>query len=154
MMAGQGSTQEGLVLNTTDGPVSLAPDALLVFVDETGTDHLKDPHHPVFGLGGCVVTAVRYLPAIETPWMEMRRRCFPDWEGRPLHASSLQPTPAQLDGLSAFFESGSFARVAALLSNRTELTAPNHRYELTALALLGRIHEVAPTSGPSAAFTS
>jgi hypothetical protein len=34
------------------------------------------------------------------------------------------------------------------LSNRTELAVPNHRYELTALALLGRIHEVAPAFWP------
>jgi hypothetical protein len=147
-MASEGRMGKGLVLHTSDGPVSLAPDALLVFVDETGADDLKDPHHPVFGLGGCVVLARQYLPTIHDPWMDLRRRCFPDWERRTLHASSLQPTPAQLEALSAFFVGGAFARVAALLSKRTELSVPAHRYELTALALLNRINKVAPAFWP------
>lgn len=37
--------------------LAVSANSMLVFVDETGEEWFRDPHHPVFGLGGCTVAA-------------------------------------------------------------------------------------------------
>lgn len=136
-----------LIFNTTDGPLNVANDTLLVFIDETGHEKLADRRYPIFGLGGCVVRADEYLSAIHNPWTSMKSTCFPQVTG-PLHATGLRPTPQQATGIADVFLNGRFGRIASVLSNRTAINTSHVRYQLTTGSLMKRLENVALTFWP------
>lgn len=106
-------------LPTSDRAVTdIDPDDLLVFLDETGDESLTDDSHPVFGLGGCAIRLALYDAALRDPWSDLRRHYFPTVLGA-MHAHELKPSQRQLKGLSSFFRSWPFLRVAALVSRRS-----------------------------------
>jgi hypothetical protein len=53
--------------------LDLPTDCLVVFVDETGDELLKDPVQKVFGLAGCAVMAADLDRVVREPWLEVRR---------------------------------------------------------------------------------
>ncbi len=97
---------------------------VLVFIDETGHELLKDKNYPVFGLGGCVCLAKDYHKQIVEPWKQVES-VF-DKALLPLHASALsknETTDAQFDVINNFFAANAFGRFACILSDRTENTS-------------------------------
>jgi hypothetical protein len=125
--------------NPRPAAVTPKPHTLLIYLDETGSEDIADPGHPVFGIGGCAVMVEQYLSDLYGPWRRMKADCFggPDVA---LHASELRnPTPKQLDALSDFFSASGIFRFAAMMklstANRTELT----NYQLTAYAVRMRV---------------
>ena len=68
--------------------LTIKPDTLLLFIDETGHEQLTDPNYPIFGMGGCAVMGNSYEHIIREPWRELKAQHFggPDV---PLHASDL-----------------------------------------------------------------
>lgn len=140
-----------LLFNTADGPVEVAQDAVLVFIDETGHEKLADRKYPIFGLGGCVVRADQYLATIHNPWTAMRAAYFPGRRA-PLHATGLRPTPSQAAAIAEVFAAGRFGRIATVLSDRTAIKVPNTRYQIAVTSLLRRFDEVAPSFWPISAI--
>jgi hypothetical protein len=131
----------GLTLKVTDedSPIELSSDSLLVFIDETGEEHFRDPKHPVFGLGGCAVHAADYETAIAAPWRQMKDRLFGGRDS-PLHAADLRnPSKEQLDALAAFFSNPGFSRFAAIASRSTEIRDPLPPYQIVATTLMRRV---------------
>ncbi|GAG26739.1 unnamed protein product, partial [marine sediment metagenome] len=50
-----------IILDTKkEGKVQIEGNSLLVFIDETGNEYLKDKKYPIFGLGGCAVICKDY----------------------------------------------------------------------------------------------
>lgn len=137
----------GLLLNSSDGPLDIADDTLLVFIDETGHEELADAAHPIFGLGGCVIRADQYWNTLHEPWTRMRSVNFPELDG-PLHAAGLRPTQEQAMAIARFFATGPFGRIAVVLSDRTAINVPQTRYQLATLALTRQLEHVAPTFWP------
>lgn len=136
-----------LTIHTTTGRIRLPGDTLLVFLDETGSEDLSDPVHPVFGLGGCVTTAGQYGSILDVPWKRLKEQHFPDVKGA-LHAADLRPSAEGAQAIGDFFRERRFGRVAALISNRTDISVEHHRYQLTVTALVKRIDAVALTFWP------
>jgi Protein of unknown function (DUF3800) len=140
-------TSDYLILASTAGDVRVPGDALLVFLDETGGEHLADPSHPVFGLGGCLVRADAYGQALDAPWRELKAREFPDVDG-PLHASARQFNTPQMSGLSAFFRTAPIGRFAAVISNKTKIGVSHPNFQLVVGAAMKRIDAIALTFWP------
>lgn len=93
----------------------------MLFVDETGHEDFADPNYPVFGFGGCAVTAGAAEESIKKPWRAMKAAHF-DGENMPLHAAALRhPTSRQLAALQEFFSRPTFGRFAAVMTKSTIL---------------------------------
>ena len=132
-----------LILRTDSGDVSLDADCIVVFIDETGQENFKDPQYPVFGLGGCAVRVDLFERLIHRPWSHMKDRWF-DGDSLPLHAADLrEPSQQQLEALAYFFTNFGFCRVAAMVSDQSELLTDLPPYQLAAEALIQRILHVA-----------
>ena len=104
--------------------LTLYPNDLLVYFDETGSETLDDPNYPVFGLGGCAITGDTYLTELEQPWRELKESHFgsPD---KPLHASQIDTAnSAGISALGDFFTQRSFARFASVFTSRTRIEPP------------------------------
>jgi len=136
------ATMDILYLQSPTGDVALAPSCLLVALDETGHEELADPQYPVFGLGGCACLVQDYDALIRSPWVALKATCFGS-PTEPIHAAGLRPSPEQAAAIGAFFRSKPFARIAALLTDRTALAVPLTKYEVTALTLTNRLREIA-----------
>lgn len=136
-----------LLFNTADGPLEASKDTLLVFIDETGHEKLADRKYPIFGLGGCVVRADQYLSTVHNPWAALKLSHFPRLNG-PLHATGLRPTAAQAAGIAEVFTTGRFGRIAAVLSDRTTITVPHTRYQITTTSFTKRFDQVCPAFWP------
>ncbi len=93
---------------------------VLVFIDETGHELLKDKNYPVFGLGGCACLAKDYLALIYEPWKQVESVFEPSQ--LPLHATDLpkhKMTNVHFDAINHFFADNAFARFACLVTNQT-----------------------------------
>ena len=111
---------------------------VLVFIDETGHELLKDKQYPVFGLGGCLCLAGDYQKQICEPW-KLVESTF-DKSDLPLHASALPKnnmTDVHFDAINNFFITNAFARFACIVSNRTINSSP---YDFFAIAIAD-LHE-------------
>ncbi len=112
---------------------------LLVYIDESGDEHLTDPNYRVFGLGGCAVRFDRYEVDLAAGWRAMKRLMF-GGENTQMHASRLEPTEAQIAGLAHFFRTSPFYRLAALVNDESTLTSDGlSRYEVVASKLVRNI---------------
>jgi hypothetical protein len=131
-----------ITLNVEGGNTIAVPTtALLVWLDETGHEFLLDKNNPFFGLGGCVIEARKYNSKMRKPWADMKTRLFSGVSQ--LHAADLRkPTPPQLVGLSHIFEKGEFKRIAAVVTDQTNLANGIKPYEATALCLIERLRKV------------
>jgi hypothetical protein len=116
----------------------------LFFIDETGHEEFKDPHYPVFGMGGCAQLAGLCFRHIDEPWKQMRQKRFPEAAGRPLHAAELRtPTPEQMSALGDFFREGMFSRLAVM--SRVTATKPESMsmIDVVAITLLNQAAKIA-----------
>jgi len=101
--------------------VSLAPSTLLVFVDETGNDSLRDPKYPIFGFGALALQAEVYCNSLREAWLQMKDVAF-SGRNMELHACDLRPpTGAQIENLNAFFRCHNFARISRIFTIDTAL---------------------------------
>lgn len=141
--------EDALILETRgQGSVILESSCLTVWIDETGHELFADRNYPVFGLGGCAVLVRNYRRFVEIPWKYMKRTFF-DGEDGILHASELKnPSKEQLGALQHFFTKFDFCRVAALVSDRTHLSAALKPYQIVARVLYERIKNVAQWQQP------
>jgi hypothetical protein len=99
--------------------LTVAPDSLLVFVDDTGHEALAGDHS-YYGLGGFAVIKDHYDQAIKPAWLDVRRAV----KGSPfipLHGSTLGQTATAEDFavIKAFFQSHQVPRFAATVSRTT-----------------------------------
>ena len=132
-----------IILDTKKGKVQIEGNSLLVFIDETGNEYLKDKEYPIFGLGGCAVICKEYNNSIRMPWYNMKDAFFDRKENK-LHAKDLfQPKKIQINALSDFFKKNKFARIAAVMSNKTINNTEYDVYNLIARDLYERILDVA-----------
>lgn len=105
-----------MIINFDDGTYhEVLADSMLVFVDETGCEDLKDPNFPFFGLGGCCIKASDYYESIDKPWKSLKNRCF-GAQDISLHAAGTKFSKIQIDGLNDYFQSNMFGRFAAVAS--------------------------------------
>jgi|GEM_PF-3119520 len=120
----------------------LGGDCLVIAIDETGLETLKDKGQPFFGFGGCGFMVSDYEKLVDVAWGYMAKRFFADIK-RPLHASDIQHSKDQIEALNHFFTKFEFFRVAAVMSAKATYTTEAGVVELLANALLLRILEIA-----------
>jgi hypothetical protein len=132
-----------IILETKENKVQIEGNSLLVFIDEKGNEYLKDKEYPIFGLGGCAVICKEYNNSIRKTWNNMKDTFFNGKENK-LHAKDLfQPKKIQINAISDFFKKNKFARVAAVMSNKTINNTEYDIYNLITSALYKRILNVA-----------
>ena len=136
-------------------PLPIGPQTLLLFVDETGTETLNDPNYPVFGFGACAVLASGYQECLVKPWLALKSNLF-DGINAPLHAADLRASKNQMSGLNRFFTTSQFARLAAVITDKTwlsnELQEWEHEdliYELATKTFMNRLPPVLDALQPS-----
>jgi hypothetical protein len=125
------------------GHLAIDPQSLLIFVDETGHEFLSDPNYPIFGLGGCAITASAYVEVVAEPWRRWKDEHF---EGIdiPFHAAELYGMRNNaVEALGEFFRIGRFSRFGAIIKNTTTLDKAIEIYAVIAGAVVKRIEEVA-----------
>ena len=125
----------------TDKNTHEVPDSyLLVGLDETGHE-LISSHHPVFGIGGCAIPVRDYESVVRTPWQMLKRKHFGVAEDVPLHAVEVSRniTAEQAMALGDFFDSGSFGRIAALVTTETNLADDIPPYKIVAYEVLEKM---------------
>ena len=131
-----------LFLEGPEGVVGLPGSALLVAIDETGDEALKDPNHPIFGLGGCAVMVRDYERRVRAPWSYMKSRWFSDVPV--LHAVDLRPDAEQIGALNHFFAKFEFFRLYSALSDKTQLEAGLDPLSVVGPSLIKRIESLLP----------
>lgn len=92
--------------------LTLLPETLYVFVDDTGHEHLAGSSF--YGLGGCAVLGRDYERLIAGPWSLVRLVVMGD-EHAALHAADFgrSATPHQLEDVVRFFREKPFMRLGA-----------------------------------------
>jgi hypothetical protein len=121
----------------------LSEKTLVVALDDTGNEEFKDPHYPVFGIGGCAFLVRDYPRLIENPWNDMCQRFFPNVE-RPMHATELgRLSQEQLDAFRHFFENFQFFRIATTASIKSIKEIDDSFIRIVGASLLQRICEIA-----------
>ncbi len=113
--------ETAIAFTDEDGNTStFSGNTVLVFIDETGHELLKDKQYPVFGLGGCLCFARDYQKQICEPWKRVESTFGKKY--LPLHASALpknKMTDVHFSAINSFFTNNAFARFACLVSDRT-----------------------------------
>lgn len=100
----------------------VAPETLLVFIDETGIEDYSDPRNPTFGRGGCAVAAAGYQKLLRKPWRKLKRE-YLGGASKPFHATAFEqsrPTLVQIGALNRFLQL-KFWRFAVMSDSRTKL---------------------------------
>lgn len=103
-----------------DSEINVSPNSVLVFLDETGDEQLKDPKYPIFGLGGCCILAKNYINLIDRPWSKIKHEMF-NLEDKPLHASGNHFSFKQRTAINNFFLTNSFGRFTTISSLNTQI---------------------------------
>lgn len=121
----------------------LAPDCLLVCVDDTGHEWLVGDQ-AFYGLGGCAVLMRDYERVVAGPWRTVRRSVTGS-EDSPLHASDFgrKATHDQLGAVATFFKAQPFMRIGAAGTASTILPSSLPLMRIVLEALKMRIIEVA-----------
>lgn len=123
------------LLNITDNTV-------LIFLDETGHEELRDPNYPIFGYGGCMLPAKLYSSNIVNPWDMIKKNYF-NMQNKPLHAADLnRPTPKQLEAMNRFFSTFEFGRFAAVITDKSINNSNADFYHIMAGAIYKRIEKI------------
>ena len=139
----KGDMKTMITIHAKKDKINVPGDALLVFIDETGNEYLKDKEYPIFGLGGCAVICKDYNKLIREPWSIMKDRFFNGRE-KILHAKDLfHPTECQINTIAELFKNNIFSRVAAVLSTKTINNTEYDIYNIIARCLYNRIIDIA-----------
>jgi hypothetical protein len=124
--------------------LKILPNSLVVFVDDTGHEELKQKDHPVYGLGGCAVMAENLDTLLVQPWRNVRQNILgsPD---TPLHASEFAQIakPEQIATIVKFFRSQPFCRLGAIMTNDTTTADGMNGIKTIANTLMNRIVDIA-----------
>jgi hypothetical protein len=122
--------------------IAVTEPELLVFVDETGGESLKDPANPVFGLAGCAMRADSYFGIVAPAWRELKaKHC--GGEDVPLHASEFSPSDSDaVIALSDFFRTQHFSRFGVTITTATDC-AGLEPFRLVSSALLEQFRKTA-----------
>lgn len=104
--------------------LTLAPNCLAVFIDDTGHELLLGDH-VTYGLGGCAVLAQEYEKVIRDPWRSIRQAINGDPD-LPLHAVRFGHTSSskQKDLVADFFARSAFSRLGVVTTIQTVLPDP------------------------------
>jgi hypothetical protein len=129
--------------------LTVHPQCLMVFIDETGQEDLADPNYQVFGFGGCLIPATAVEEYLAGPWRALKAAHF-GGSDVPLHAADLSnPTSLQLGALANFFETQKFGRFAATVTSKSLLPAGIVPYDVLPAALRRRWAELASRVQPT-----
>lgn len=134
-----------LMLEIDNGKtISIKEDTLLVFLDETGNEKLKDKKFPIFGLGGCAIPAKYYHSLIDLPWKKLRKEILgnPD---KALHAAELKMdslSKESLNELGKFFVKSLIKRIATVISDKTFFEDNYGNYQVAASVVSKKITEI------------
>lgn len=123
--------------------LSVSPDCLLFFADDTGHEALI-PGQLVYGLGGCAVMAKEVDQIIRGPWQKVRESVSGSGDA-PLHANEFSRTARRedIEAVAAFFRQQQFARFGAIISESSSLPSELSPMQAVAKALQNRIIDVA-----------
>ncbi len=92
--------------------ITLNPDDLIVFIDESGNEKLKDKNNPIFAVGGFCCYVKTFIEDINREWNNIKLKNF-DTKGCFLHASEIDINNTKLIyDISSFFNKITFARFA------------------------------------------
>ncbi len=100
-------------IEVEDTSIQPSDNTMLVFIDETGNQSLKDDSFPIFGLGACAVLAKDYEAEVELPWRKVRQALLGD-EQAALHACELKVenlSQDQIEAVSIFFKTSPIYRI-------------------------------------------
>lgn len=125
--------------------LELPATCLLVFLDETGENSYSDPHYPLFGIGGCVVTVGQYEQFVKVPWKGMMRKSFggPDQIFHSTDYAGGRGTPDQYGALTQYFTKFPIGRIASVITNLAAREVDIDTYRLVAASLFERFRQVA-----------
>lgn len=114
-------------------------DNLLVFIDETGDESLRDPNFPLFGLAGCAMRADAYYLKVAPAWRELRSAHFTE----DVHAAGIGTSNAAgVSALGDFFRTAHFSRIGVVLTRLSSLVGTDP-FQAASLALLERLKQAA-----------
>jgi len=94
----------------------------VIFIDETGSEDLKDPNNRTFGRGGCGILLSEYEVSFARPWKKLKRERL-GGANRPFHAADFgqsRPSMHQIAGINSFMRRP-FWRFAAICESNTML---------------------------------
>lgn len=117
--------EENLVIQLEGGELmELESSCFCVFIDETGSESLRDPNYPIFGIGGCGIMVSHYREWLALPWTRMKSLYFEN-PNIALHAAEIRPRMPEFDqkvrGLNEFFGGGPYSRFAAIYETNTNI---------------------------------
>jgi hypothetical protein len=122
--------------------LSVPGSRLMVFVDETGHEKLRDPAYPLFGLAGCVLRADAYFGFVAPAWRKLKLEHF-GAENTRLHAADRGSIPkSAMEAFGQFFRTEHFSRIGVTVTDKCDL-AGFEPYQVVATALLERLRETA-----------
>jgi hypothetical protein len=122
--------------------LTVHPQCLGFFLDESGHEEFADPNHPVYVLGGCAVIAADIEAVLRSPWRELKDRHFGGAD-RPLHASDVRnPTTEQVEALATFFRQQPFGRFAVAMTKNTILPSQTKPIEIMPGLLRRRYEQI------------
>ncbi len=120
-------------------------DSFVLFLDETGHEHLSDPNYPILGIGGCAMMGDNYDNLVRVPWRQLKKDFWSDSD-YPLHAAdSRNFTEEQVKSIAKFFTTQAFIRFAAVMKMSTKISEELYPYQAVALAVHKRIEKIIPT---------
>ena len=124
------------------GALSVSPDCIVFFIDETGHEELAEGHH-VFGMGGCAALARDLDRLVRIPWRQIRRAVAGD-ENAPLHATDINArlTKEQQKLIGSFFTENEFRRIGVASTVNTKLVGEVELMTAVAKTLANRIVEI------------
>ena len=116
---------------------------LLIFLDETGDESLRDPRAPFFGFGGLIVVARDYFSQVENPWHRIKDQFFGGID-TPLHAADLKnPSNQIIEAFNDFFTVHTFGRFGVSCTDKTVVELDVKIENVVAACIWDRIKEVA-----------
>jgi hypothetical protein len=120
-----------------------SPLCLLIYIDETGQEELRDLQNPIFGMGGCAVLCSTAHRLLETPWHEMKHTVFGDRDFG-FHASSTLSgaTTAQRAAVLQFFRDSLISRFAAVIRISTVISPELTPYQAISSVMFSLIEKV------------
>jgi Protein of unknown function (DUF3800)/SEC-C motif len=98
--------------------LEVSENTLLIFIDETGCEDLKDPNNPSFGRAGCAILGRHYNKIISDPWKKMKNEFF-QGEHIPWHTNEIKFSKLQIDVINKFVDR-SFIRFGQIFTNKTD----------------------------------
>jgi hypothetical protein len=136
-------SQGGTGQSIRDMELSVSPNCLVVFVDDTGHELLL-ADQGVYGLGGCAALAGNIEPFIREPWRNVRQLVTGSKQ-RQLHAADFGQTASKQDirAVSEFFRSQPFSRFGAVVTLGTSLSSRLSPVQTVARVLGARIAHIA-----------